>query len=636
MDEKDRLDQSIEENTDPAADAGEETGEPVPAETGLKTEEPVPEAAEEEAVPAEESEAEEPVPAPAEGETPAEEAAEAEPVPAAAEEEPAAEETEAEEPVPAPAEEAAETAEAAAEEPVSAPSEEEAEPAAGSEGTGNGAPEGGEPPRKKRFPIKRVLLGLILLLVIGGGVWFWQYASAARADGRFLYATSVNGVNVAGLTPDEAAETVRSAADRSSLVLKEKGKTVLEGKLEDYGYALDEEALTAQYAEIRDRQLSDYLSIARSIFMSTDFAMDNPAFELDEKAFREKVCAASLSEDRIPNENAYLDYDKDAGKVVIVPEVQGTELDDGDLQTYVSEQIEGLLSQEGTEWKLEMDIPEDFYKKPAVLSDDETLTAEENALNAYAGSDITYEFGETKEHLGFDTLWTWFTVKDGKAELDPAKPEEYVQELEGKYNTRYLTRVFKTTYGQEIEFRPGRNEYGYTIKHDEEVAQLKKDILSGKAVSREPIYYEKNSWGNPYYLKRNGTDDLAGTYVECNLSAQHLWYYRDGELFLETDFVSGNTSKNRGTATGVFPLAYKESPSVLTGGNAEEGEYETKVNYWMPFYEGQGLHDATWRSYFGGSIYRSNGSHGCINLPLWAAQTIYNNITPGTAILIYY
>ena len=71
----------------------------------------------------------------------------------------------------------------------------------------------------------------------------------------------------------------------------------------------------------------------------------------------------------------------------------------------------------------------------------------------------------------------------------------------------------------------------------------------------EPVYDEENAWGNPYYLGRNGEDDLAGTYVEVNLSAQYLWFYKDGEVFLETDIVSGDISKGRSTKTGVFPLA---------------------------------------------------------------------------------
>ena len=165
--------------------------------------------------------------------------------------------------------------------------------------------------------------------------------------------------------------------------------------------------------------------------------------------------------------------------------------------------------------------------------------------------------------------------------------------------------------------------------------QIREDIESRSHVTREPVYLEKNSWGNPYYLARNGTDDLAGTYIEVDLSAQHVWFYKNGEVYTECSCVSGDVTKDHGTQTGCFPLAYKESPSVLTGGNGED-EYETEVNYWMPFYEGQGLHDATWRYSFGGSIYKGNGSHGCVNIPLSAAEEIYEAVDTGTAIIIFY
>ena len=103
---------------------------------------------------------------------------------------------------------------------------------------------------------------------------------------------------------------------------------------------------------------------------------------------------------------------------------------------------------------------------------------------------------------------------------------------------------------------------------------------------------------------------------------------------VESDIVSGCVSKNTETQTGVFPLAYKESPSVLTGDDAQNG-WRTEVQYWMPFFDGQGLHDATWRSSFGGNIYKTSGSHGCVNLPYSAAEQIYNNIDAGVAIILY-
>ncbi len=56
----------------------------------------------------------------------------------------------------------------------------------------------------------------------------------------------------------------------------------------------------------------------------------------------------------------------------------------------------------------------------------------------------------------------------------------------------------------------------------------------------------------------------------------------------------------------------------------------------MPFNGNIGMHDATWRGSFGGSIYKTNGSHGCINLPRAAAKTIYENIEKGMPVLCYH
>ena len=52
--------------------------------------------------------------------------------------------------------------------------------------------------------------------------------------------------------------------------------------------------------------------------------------------------------------------------------------------------------------------------------------------------------------------------------------------------------------------------------------------------------------------------------------------------------------------------------------------------------EGAGLHDASWRSSFGGSIYKTNGSHGCVNMPYSVAKAIYENIEDYTTIICRY
>jgi lipoprotein-anchoring transpeptidase ErfK/SrfK len=100
---------------------------------------------------------------------------------------------------------------------------------------------------------------------------------------------------------------------------------------------------------------------------------------------------------------------------------------------------------------------------------------------------------------------------------------------------------------------------------------------------------------------------------------------------VEGDVVTGNVSLNDATPVGIYRLKYKEKNATLKG----EG-YSSPVSFWMPFNGGIGIHDANWRSVFGGEIYKTNGSHGCINSPYNLAQTIFDNINAGTPVVCYY
>ena len=50
---------------------------------------------------------------------------------------------------------------------------------------------------------------------------------------------------------------------------------------------------------------------------------------------------------------------------------------------------------------------------------------------------------------------------------------------------------------------------------------------------------------------------------------------------------------------------------------------------------GIGFHDASWRGKFGGSIYKTAGSHGCVNLPLNAAKFIFENSYAGIQVHVH-
>ncbi|MCD7917999.1 MAG: L,D-transpeptidase, partial [Clostridiales bacterium] len=180
--------------------------------------------------------------------------------------------------------------------------------------------------------------------------------------------------------------------------------------------------------------------------------------------------------------------------------------------------------------------------------------------------------------------------------------------------------TFATSYGTTVTVEGG--DYGWWMNQSSEVEGLTQQILNQESGVREPV------WNGTAAVLGVGADgDYGDTYVEINLTAQHLYYYKNGALVVESDFVSG---KNDATPTGTYGIQYCERYATLNGEN-----YSSPVSYWMPFYDGVGLHDASWRTSFGGTIYKTNGSHGCINLPIKVAKQLYENMSAGTAVIVY-
>ena len=120
-----------------------------------------------------------------------------------------------------------------------------------------------------------------------------------------------------------------------------------------------------------------------------------------------------------------------------------------------------------------------------------------------------------------------------------------------------------------------------------------------------------------------------GTYIEVSIAQQHMWFYENGKLLLDTDVVTGNKD-SADTPTGTYSIESRAQDTTLTG----EG-YSSFVSYWMGFYGGYGIHDASWRSSFGGDIYEGNGSHGCVNTPYEKVKIIYEHTDYGTPVYVY-
>ena len=126
----------------------------------------------------------------------------------------------------------------------------------------------------------------------------------------------------------------------------------------------------------------------------------------------------------------------------------------------------------------------------------------------------------------------------------------------------------------------------------------------------------------------------SGTWVEVSIDTQMLFMYVNNKLYVSTPVVTGNIG-DRMTSKGLHHVISKKSPARLRGSYGGSS-WDTTVNYWLGFTsDGQGIHDATWRSAFGGSIYKGDGSHGCVNTPLAAVSKVYSKAYVGMPVIVY-
>lgn len=237
---------------------------------------------------------------------------------------------------------------------------------------------------------------------------------------------------------------------------------------------------------------------------------------------------------------------------------------------------------------------------------------------------LTLTFGTTKELLTASELAEWIVeTEDHTLQIDPSRIAEWVEHLAETYNTQGRERLFRTTGGEEITLYKGN--FGWKLDVEQTIDAIKRAARRGGRVTLDPIWAHEG-----VSFTDTGINDIGDSYIEVDLHNQKVWLYRDGQLLIESDCVTGTYGTDRQTPGGVYSIYYRQSPAVLRG-----ADYTSPVEYWMAFYEGYGLHDANWRSSFGGDIYLYDGSHGCVNLPDETARILYENCPTGYPVVLY-
>lgn len=427
------------------------------------------------------------------------------------------------------------------------------------------------------------------LIYLGISVYFMNH---------FYFGSTINGTSAAGKTAEAMSRQVSAGLKSYALTLDEKGGETERITGAEIGLKISSDG------EI-DRILKEQESFrwVSSLF-SANAGKHTVEVSYDGELLKQRVSSLTCVTRKDASLPGLPSFKYDGGGYTVSNGESGNKVDiDKLLQS-----VKSGIAKGKTSLNLE---DSGCYEKPRYTSDSPKAIEAKELLDRYVSARITYSFGNSDEVIDGSVISEWLGVDDSMNVVfkrDDAK--KYINALSEKYSKLAIGKDFITTSGKAIRIN-GLN-YSWKLNASQEADYLLSAVKAGKKASKKFPYIEDG-------------------YVEIDLTGQHLWFYKKGKLAAQGNIVSGNISSGHTTPEGIYRLLYKKRGAILTGPG-----YKTRVEYWMPFYNGMGIHDATWRKSFGGSIYRTDGSHGCINCPYSLAKTIYENIEADTPIICYY
>lgn len=475
--------------------------------------------------------------------------------------------------------------------------------------------------RKKKKHKGLKITGLLLAMMAVTAGCAYAGVSYYYSD-KFFEGTVINGINCSGLTACQVEQLIAKKVEDYSvqILARNQEPQTIYGEQINYQYMSDGQILKFMKQQKPYEWYKGYLE-PRSYTVEENVYYDK---QLLKEQIKQLACAQE--ENQIPPEDAYVAFVDT--QFEIIPETPGTELNLKEAYQILDDAISistGIVDFGSTP---------DAYVKADVTSEDPDLMATRDACNNFTKASITYSMGDHTVVLDGSTIKDWLSFDEkGQLVQDDASFKqhitEYVANLASQYDTVHTSREFYTTSGRVVWVYG--SAYGWKIDQVAEVEQLIQEIQSGTQTTREPVYSMR--------ANARGLNDFGNTYIEVDLSYQHMYYYQNGSIIFDSPIVSGNMSyADRQTPSGVYKLYYKTTNAVLRGQQKEDGtyEYETPVSYWMPFNGGIGFHDANWQPYFGGDRYLYGGSHGCINMPPSNAAVLYSIIQYDIPIICFY
>lgn len=458
-----------------------------------------------------------------------------------------------------------------------------------------------------------IILCIILVSLMGTYIGLAIYYHNA-----FAYGTWINGVYCTGKSIEEVNGELTKDFSYGGLTIFDKDGNSYRIDAEEIGYQFD----FVKALEIYRKRQNAWMWID-SLFHREDSKLV-PVASYDRGALDEimtKIPFLADAGERADEER----------QVAIVRTGQGYELINERVDVLSVAEAEAAIVRAVEESGSEVSLTEEGCYHDLELTGQmkDTLALWEK-VDAFQQCGIVYQMGEEQVPVDAAVVCDWMELReDGSFSLDEQgnlvlrehAVEEFIDRLAETYDTVGGSRLFRATRGEVVTVEGGI--YGNKLDRKAEVQYLTEAFLGGRREVHEPAYLQK--------ARKQGLDDIGGTYVEVDMGEQMMYYYVDGVQKLSTPVVTGNTSRRMGTPSGVNYVYAKQRNRVLRGPG-----YASPVDFWMPVKGGIGIHDASWRSKYGGTIYQTNGSHGCINTPRDVMVELYESVEVGTPVVMFY
>ncbi|MBQ6411059.1 MAG: L,D-transpeptidase [Atopobiaceae bacterium] len=460
-------------------------------------------------------------------------------------------------------------------------------------------PEGhGVSPRRPRTALL-VVLFLIALLVAAyaAGVVFFS--------SHFMPNTTFAGTSLAWEPHESLAASYQELCDSySETFTRGDFSIVVTGR--DIGLAPEQSSLAAGLERLSGNPLAWPAEILSARSFAGPYLLSHDAERL---AAYVDAQVEAWNEAASPPDAPSVTYVEESRSFEVVRETSGTQIDASAVTETIAQTA--LALGPGCE------LGDDVLVAPRADEDVSSLEAVADAGNAMLGLSIPVLVnGEEGYRIGHDDILSWLVLEDDQITFDEVRIADWVDDV----------------LSPAINYSDSQYEW-HTWRDDN--TDLIVDAL--KNLSEEPIEAQM------FTLLRvpdetPGARD-RGRHIDVSLDTQYARMYdSSGNIIWESFVVTGKPDATHYTPTGTFRIQAKQRNVTLVGADEDgdgEPDYRTPVDYWMPFYAGNGLHDATWRSSFGGGIYIYDGSHGCVNLPHAKAAELYELVEVGDTVYVH-